>query len=182
MGKRAAFDFVTNPQDGCLVITLAYSTQYWIEKDNLHQRGIVSPPLSHESDMLFLDWKRACAKHHVDPKSLKHIFISTIQASETQQVVEHVFHDHGKTLTSWNEVPLWEQKLTFEPDTDEGKALLATTQVKSIMWMLVQHRESLGKKAIKQMSVFKDELTGIDDDHDARYRGPSLYLELEDVQ
>lgn len=50
------------------------------------------------------------------------------------------------------------------------------------MWMLIQHREQLGKKAIKSICVFKDDMTGSDDMYDPAKRGPSLYVELEDVQ
>lgn len=182
MGGLAAFDFVTNPPDACLIITQAYSTQYWIQTEHLDQEGIESPPLSHKSDIAFLEWKRVCAKYRTDTKHLKHIILSVITTPATQKVVKQIFQDHGRTVSDWTKLPLWEQRLTFGPDSNEGKALLATVQVKGIMWMLIQHRQQLGKKAIKQISVFKDEITGMDDDHATELRGPSFYLELEDVQ
>lgn len=181
VGSGASFSFVTNPQDSCLVLSEAYSTQYKIKEKGLDKLNIVSPPLSHASDMAFLDWKRACTKYHTDLKSLKHVFLSVIVTDTTQEVVDDIYWRQGKELTSWEDIPLWEHRLVVQPDSDEGKALLGTDQLKIVMWMLVQHREHLGRKTIKQMSVFKDELTGISDEYDANYRGPSIYLELEDV-
>jgi len=48
--------------------------------------------------------------------------------------------------------------------------------------MLLQHREQLGKKSVKKMCIFKDEITGVVPDNDPEDRGPSIHLELEDVQ
>lgn len=129
--------------------------------------------------MTFLEWKRACTKYNTDPKTLKHIIISVIKTDSTQQVVTHIT---GRTTSDWGSLPLWPQKLTFQPDSDEGKALLGTIQLKGIMWMLIQHREQLGKKAIKTICVFKDDMTGKSEMYDPEKRGPSLYVELEDVE
>jgi hypothetical protein len=71
--------------------------------------------------------------------------------------------------------------LTVEADTDEYLALLASVQLKGIMWMLLQHREQLGHKTITRISVFKDEVTG-EVGYDALHRGPCVYIELGDVQ
>lgn len=147
------------------------------------ENKVVSPPLSHKSDMAFLEWKRACTKYNTNPKVLKHIFLSVIMTDSTQQVVDHVFHSKmGRVLSSWSDLPLWDQRLTLQPNTEEFDALLATVQLKGIMWMLLQHREQLGKKYIKKMCIFKDEITGVVPDNDPEDRGPSIYLELEDVQ
>ena len=135
---------------------MAYSTQYWIDLHDLDQQfGTISPPLSHQSDMAFLDWNRACTEHDVNPKNLKHIFLSVITTPETQQVVDHVFAETmGRSLNSVADLPLWDKRMTLMPETDEFEALVATAQVKGIVWMLLQHREHLGKKTIKQISVF----------------------------
>ena len=149
--------------------------------------GIESPPLSHSSDMCFLEWKRACDESRTDLKSLKHIFIHIVVTPETQNVVASILKSMGKPITDqadvWgNQLPRWEQKLTFQPDSDDGKALQGTVQLKSIMWMLVQHRQHLGKKAIKSISLFRRVLPGTGPDFDPKVRGPTFYIELEDLQ
>lgn len=73
-----------------------------------------------------------------------------------------------------NQLPKWDQRLTFQPTSDEGKALQGTVQLQGIMWMLVQHREHLGRKAVRSISVFGG-------DYPAVY-GPTFYIELEDLQ
>jgi hypothetical protein len=80
------------------------------------------------------------------------------------------------------DVPTWDRKEIFAPNSDEGKALMETPQVKGIFWMLAQHRAHLGKKDIKKIYVFRDELTGTIPEFDPDSRGPTIYLELEDVQ
>lgn len=164
---------------------MTYSTQHEIKKKNL--AGYQSPPLSHSSDITFLERQRACTKYKTDPKTLKHMFISVVKTPDTQQVVATILHSTGKPLTSWadlwgTQLPLWDQKTTFQQNSNEGRALLGTIQLKGIMWMLVQHREHLGKKAIRSISVFRDDLTGSNKWWDPENRGPSFYIELEDVQ
>lgn len=87
----------------------------------------------------------------------------------------------GFVSRGWGDFPPWNQRLTVEADTDEYLALLASVQLKGIMWMLLQHREQLGHKTITKISVFKDEVTG-ELGYDALHRGPCVYIELGDVQ
>lgn len=145
--------------------------------------GSESLPLSHQSDMAFLDWKRACTKYNTNTNTLKHIFLSVITTPATKEVVHHVYEAKmGHALGSMGDLPLWDQRITVEPGTDEFFALFATVQIKGIMWMLLQHREELGKKTIKIMCIFKDEITGVVPGNEPEERGPSIYLELADVQ
>jgi len=147
------------------------------------EEKIVSPPLSHKSDMAFLDWKRACAKYATNPNTLRHIFLSNIKFEATQQAVQYVFNAKmGHFPSSWSDLPLWDQKMTFLPDTEGYQALLATVQLKGIFWMLLQHREQLGKKSIKEISIFKDDIMGIGEGNDPEDRGPSIYIEVENVE
>lgn len=142
----------------------------------------MSPPLSHKSDANFLEWQRACEKTNTNLKTLKHIFLSVITTDATQQIVDKIYAEKtGFASRGWADFPVWNQRMTVEPDSDEFLALLASVQVKGIVWMLLQHREQLGQKTITKMSVFKDEVTG-EPGYDALHRGPCLYIELGDVQ
>ena len=163
-------------------MTMMYTTKYQIDLQGLE--GIESPPLSRSSDIAFLEWKRACDKSKTDLKSLKHIFISVVVTPETRHVVATILKDMGKPITDaadvWaNQLPGWAQKLTFHPDSDEGKVMFGTIQLKGIMWMLVQHREHLGHKAIKSVSIFRG---GPPETDYGPPFGPTFYIELEDVQ
>ena len=133
----AKFGSVTNPQDACLIISVAYSTQYWIDMKGPDKHfGSESPPLSHKSDMAFLDWKRACTKYKTNTNTLKHIFLSVITTPATKEVVHHVYEAKmGHLLPSMGDLPLWDQRITVEPGTDESFAIFATVQVKGIMWI-----------------------------------------------
>jgi hypothetical protein len=107
--------------------------------------------------LAFLDWKRTCDLDHIDPKGLKHIFVLVIQTPQTREIFKKVFSSKDKILKNSMDVPTWARKESFLPNTDEGKALLNTAQVKGITWMLIQHRAHLGKKAIKNIYVFRDD-------------------------
>lgn len=127
---------------------------------------------------MFLDWQRACAIHNVEPKSLKHVFLALVRTPESQVAIEEAFVYIKHPLTNgWKELPEWEDpKSRFALDTEAGRLLLGTVQVKGIMWMLLQHREYFGNKAVKRLSVFKPSSTM------SRQPEPNMYLELEDVQ
>jgi hypothetical protein len=79
------------------------------------------------------------------------------------------------------DVPKWDRKEKFLPG-DEGKALLNTPQLKGMFWMFARHLAHLGKKVINNIYVYRDDLTGTLEVWDPEYRGPTIYLELEDVQ
>lgn len=184
VGRGATFQYVIDSQDACLIMTMTYSTQQKIIQYHLNE--IESPPLSHSSDMAFLAWKRSCEKHQTDLKSLRHIFISIVTTPSTQNVVASILRNRGTRFTDradlWtNQLPRWGQKLTFLHDSDEGKALHGTVQLKAITWMLVQHREHLGMKAVKSISLFRGVLPGSGAKPDI-LKGPTFYIELEDVQ
>lgn len=129
--------------------------------------------------MAFLDWKRACMKYNINPQTLNHIFITVIQTPETAEVFKHIFSRLGRTLNDLGDFPTWEHKLTFMPDTDDGKALMATAQLKGVFWMLMQHREELGRKTFDKIFVFKDDDSGSGDEVPLRDRGPTMHVMLK---
>jgi hypothetical protein len=163
------------------VVVTSFSAQHWIDSDMLDPAHTYqSPPLSHCSDMTFLESKRACTKYNTNLKTLKHTFIAMVQTHATQEVVNHIL---GRTGYDWSTLPAWPQRHTFQTSTIEGETLLGTVQLKTIMWMLIQHREHLGKKAVKTISVFKDDMTGGSGAaNHPEGRGPAIYIELEDIQ
>ncbi|KAM0721883.1 hypothetical protein Q7P37_002808 [Cladosporium fusiforme] len=174
-GRLAQFSFVTNPSQATLIITLGYSTQYIIKLKKLYKMEIESPPLSHKSDIAFLEWKRACTKYRRRLEHLKHIFLSVILTEEMQEAVNMIFSKRGTVLDDFTKLPSWEKKVCLTPNTEAGKAMLGTIQMQGVVWMLLQHRTDLGHKSVKQMCIFKD-TNEVD-----KGRGPSVYVELEDV-
>lgn len=88
----------------------------------------------------------------------------------------------GVSVEMWDDLPRWEGKITLQSDSDEGKALLGTSQGKSIFWVLLTHRQALGKKTIKKICVFLDDITGQHEEYPSEDLRPSMYPELEDFQ
>lgn len=166
---------MTNPTQATLIITLGYSTDYVIRKHKLHLNEIQSPPLSHKSDLIFLEWKRACAASHSSMKNLKHIFLAVILTPETHEAVRLIYSKTGKELSSFAALPKWAAKDCWTPEEESGRVLLGTIQVQGLVWMFLQHRAGLGKKRVKRLCVFGDE-----NEVDVG-RGPSVYVEVRGV-
>lgn len=165
-----------------MITTHASSTAHRIKDGGLAPQGFISPPLSHNSDITFLEWKRACREDNKNINSLQRLFLTTIQSESTRAIVKHIFATRGNPLKRWGDLPVWKNRIRFPRESSEAAALLATPQVKSIAWMLMQHRAELGMKYIKYISVFKDDNAGTDEEkYPDFWWGPTLYVELADM-
>lgn len=108
--------------------------------------------------------------------------MSVITTPSTHDIVWEIFARLGRPLEdsrgdpAWDNLPPWEKRVSFTDETEEGRALFATSQVQAIVWMLLQHRAGLGQKFIDKISVFKD-AHPVEDQN----QGPSMYIELKDV-
>jgi hypothetical protein len=78
-----------------MLATMSFSTQFGIEKSNLASNGIISPPLSHASDMTCSEWLKVCAKYNTNIKTLKHMFIISIFTESTRQLFRQVLYELG---------------------------------------------------------------------------------------
>lgn len=166
---------MTNPTQATLIITLGFSTDYIIRKRKLHLNEIQSPPLSHKSDLTFLEWKRACAQSHSSMKNLRHIFLSVILTPETHEAVRLIYAKMDRAVEDFSQLPKWAEKDCWTPEEESGRVLLGTIQVQGLVWMFLQHRAGLGKKEIKRVCVFGD-TNEVDEG-----RGPSVYVEVRGV-
>jgi len=66
----------------------------------------------------------------------------------------------------------WANSIKFTPDMEEFAALVSTVNVKSVMWMLLQHRATLGPKTIVAITAYDP-----DPDSSGRYL-PDLMIEI----
>lgn len=90
--------------------------------------------------------------------------------------MKEIFKRRQRPIEDFDELPEWQNRMCLSPNTDVGQALIGLVQLQGIGWMLLQHRRELGMKRFRQMCIFKDE------DRGNPGRGPSIYVELEDVR
>lgn len=160
-----------------MIIQSVFSTQHLIASwGGSAETGYENPPLSHLSDMAFLDYMRACETHQADVENLRHIFISVVTARQLQSVVKEIFEQRRRPIQNFDELPRWAERVCLSPNIHLGQAIMGTVQLQGIVWMLLQHRQQLGWKTVRQVCIFKDT------DENQPGRGPSIYVELENVR
>lgn len=171
-GKATQADFtnVYNPSQGVIIANFNYGSAYQIEEFGLTGKhpDIVPPPLKQWSDVVFLEYQAECQAQGKDMKNLKYIFHIIAQNPDTEYVIEQI-------LGEGNEPPDWSERKIYSTDSDEGKAILATPNGNGAAWFLVQHQLQLGRKKVKDVSVFKETLSG------DQYNGPCFVFEIEDL-
>ena len=168
---------VYNPRDGVLIGHHNYSPNERIEThEDLFQAGVEAPALSHWSDIVFLQYQEQSGKAGKAMKDLKYVFQSLCENEVTNNVVGKILKNHG--ISQDGIAKPWAEKTTFQMDTEEGQAILATPNSEGVAWLLIQHKGPLqfGRNTIRSVTVFRDNRPA-----DFPYKGPSLVFELADV-
>lgn len=130
---------------------------------------LLFPPLYHWSDIAYLQWLMtstfASSQTPVvtpSPAPIKYIFRLSIHNVKTYSVLNHIMEKSGRsTYDAWPGV-------TFDIDSEEGKAILGTPNGAGTAWLLIQHRRELGHRKIEKVTVFYAE------NEADMYRWPSL--------
>ncbi|KAI4230112.1 MAG: hypothetical protein LQ349_006295 [Xanthoria aureola] len=113
------------------------------------------PPLNKLSDILWLNWKTACA----NPQELRYIARNKIINKQSGSAMDYLFlRDSGKNSLK-EDIPF--PGLEYGGESEELKALLATPNGVAVAWMLIDHAgelkgrgEGLGGREIK-VNIFE---------------------------
>ena len=73
----------------------------------------------------------------------------------------------------------WQHRLVIEMTTDWGKALLGSPIGGGVAWFLINHKDALGDKRIRSVTVFYDR--DLLKEEDIHWHFPTLLWEFEDV-
>ena len=130
------------------------------------------PALGHWADIAFIAWQERCRENQKPVTGLKHVFRCQISNQETLKVVRALCGQAQLT-------DCWVQNRTYDPDSDEGKALIGTPNGASVAWLLLKHRQNLGRKRITRVTLMANPemLNGTELLSDS----PHLCFDLEDV-
>jgi hypothetical protein len=108
----------------------------------------ISPPLQHWSEVAFLQYLSTFAFPPPQPLPLKAVFRVQIQNVETYTLLQKVIEKHGHdTYLEWPGV-------SFEAESEEGRAILGTPNGSGVAWMLVQHKKQFGGKSVERVNLF----------------------------
>ncbi|WQF83651.1 hypothetical protein CDEST_08665 [Colletotrichum destructivum] len=142
---EARYYNVASPQDGAFIFDSNWSPTYQRKEDRI---GDV-PDLDTLSDLAYFQWRDSCQAVGVEFGSLKVIFRSNIYYAPTFNTIIETMRQ-----ADYSQVPGWDKRVTFSMDSQEGHAILGSAHGASTAWFLIQHREELGAKRLKEVVVW----------------------------
>jgi hypothetical protein len=103
------------------------------------------PALKFWSDVVYLQWKM-----HSSPEStLKYVLRHNIMNPVTASIVEAINIANSTTTLEW-------PGTSYAATSEEGQALLGTPNGSGVAYLLVQHKQELGRKTIEKITVFSE--------------------------
>ncbi|KAL8735799.1 MAG: hypothetical protein Q9166_000663 [cf. Caloplaca sp. 2 TL-2023] len=117
------------------------------EFENGHGKRVIAkaiPRLHRLSDVLWYEWKDL-ADH---PESLRYYAVEDVENAVTSDLMDEICKAYRKT----SDVP-WAQRLTFDMDSEEGQALLASPNGIAVNWLLI-HNAAVLKKRELRVTIF----------------------------
>ena len=141
--------FNVGPKEAAIVASENYSPAYCGAKRNPSITGKDLVPLKQWSDVVFLKYQHLMEEYAEEGamKRLKYVFRIHITHDTTRAVIDKVL--------GGDQLAVWPGKY-FDMSTREGKALLGTPHGFGPSWLLVQHKEQLGRKVVVGVTVFTD--------------------------
>ncbi|KJX96031.1 hypothetical protein TI39_contig844g00038 [Zymoseptoria brevis] len=116
------------------------------EDENGHPLPL--PELRQWSDVNYLTWKHLT--NDVQRRGLKWIFQRGIINKDTQAAIEKIttYHNVGDKAPEWPGLDLTPGSFGFE-------MILASPNLRGVMWLLIQHQADLGKKKILRVRMWR---------------------------
>lgn len=129
------------------------------------------PELQHWADVAFVAYKEQCKLDGKPVTGLARVFRCEIKNEKTLEVVRAICAEIAGMARGMNTT-------TFDAGSAQGNALIATPNGAGVAWVLLRHRERLGKKVIKRVILMANPeyLSG-----EGKYLdGPHLCFEVAD--
>jgi hypothetical protein len=156
-----------NHKDGVLIAHSNHSAPHVARLQD--PETLTFPSLHHWSDITYLQWLTTSTfvpgetpAVTLSPAPIKYIFRLSIHNVKTYSVLNKIMRKNGRsTYDAWPGV-------TFDIESEEGKAILGTPNGAGTAWLLIQHRRQLRPRKIEKVTVFYADNEG------DLYRWPSL--------
>ncbi|KAK5122394.1 hypothetical protein LTR85_003978 [Meristemomyces frigidus] len=175
---QADYTNVYNPRQGAIIANFNYGPLIQIQRNGLAEEhpDITAPPLKQWSDVVFLEYQSECQAQGQPIDRLQYFFRYQTQDPRTEYVVDACLDPAQDRPDEYDEAPAFGSRRVYTMDTEEGKALLASPNGSGVAWFLIQHRQQLGHKRVRSVSVFREDVR-----EGVPYAGPTLLFEIEDV-
>ncbi|TEA17314.1 hypothetical protein C8034_v000410 [Colletotrichum sidae] len=164
---------VVNPQSGAIIFDTNYSPRAMKALSETNKGDI--PDLDTLSDIAYFQWLIGCKIADVDLNNLKLVFRARIVYKPTFDIIVEALRRSGH-----EKVPGWADRVTFQMNTDEGLAILGSTHGSSTAWLLLQHKDLMGLKNIKEVTIW-DSTGGFALDHSIKDTKLNLRFTIVDV-
>jgi hypothetical protein len=169
----AHFTSIINRKGGLLIAENNFGAEYYLRLQGRYEDTPL-PRLLQWSDIAFLQWM--AAGDLSTASNLKYVLRLNIGNYGTLAIIQHIL-DSPKMFDADF---LW-PGVTFGMDTEEGKALLGSTNGSGIGFLLAQHKQRLGMhKSVKQVTLFYPSWCDDTWENPAGDKFYSLLFELED--
>lgn len=157
------------PEHGLILASYVWSPEYKISKGIAGWNPATDRPprLGHLSDVWWLMWQKLTTEG-AQRKGLRYVVQHGVVNEITQAVLTSVMQKHTKLING--KAPPG-KGVVIKRDMDGFAALLGTPSVSAVPFMLVQRQGELGKRRIKQITVW-------DEDPNGPYQ-PHMLIELE---
>ncbi|TDZ58525.1 hypothetical protein CTRI78_v005338 [Colletotrichum trifolii] len=169
----AQYTNVVNPQSGAIIFDANWSPKA-MKAESKANKGDV-PDLDTLSDIAYFQWLIGGKIANIHPNNLKLVFRAHIIYKPTFDIIVEAFRRSGH-----EKVPGWADRVTFQMNTDEGLAILGSTHGSSTAWLLLQHKELIGLKDIKEVTIW-DSKGGFALDHSIKDTNLNLRFTIVDV-
>ncbi|KAJ4356279.1 uncharacterized protein N0V89_004310 [Didymosphaeria variabile] len=121
------------------------------------------PKLRRLSDVFWGYWNR----DNSNLANINYFWMMEIANEDTEKIIARTLHGAEKRIRGWPGV-------TFDINSDAGKAILGSANGAVFAWFLIQHKEQLGNKWITKVTVFLD-------DSEISWKSAHLLFYVEDV-
>ncbi|KAL1957809.1 hypothetical protein VTO42DRAFT_5527 [Malbranchea cinnamomea] len=129
------------------------------------------PELKQWSDVAFIQWQRQAGGNI---RGLRAIIRLKVMNPDTQDRVIDAIRRRGG-----DRIPAYANRITFGMDTEEGLAILGSKNGAGCGYLLAQHKEGLGVKTIRDVTVWAFQEWGFHQDRENL--SLIMYFRVEDV-
>ncbi|KAL8648493.1 MAG: hypothetical protein Q9226_005970 [Calogaya cf. arnoldii] len=135
------------PHNAAIIMFLTISPRNKVQRRRVPAPDIPKyiPRLNQLSDLVWMAWDNLVE----NPEVLRYYAVERIINQVASPLMDEIFKQRrGGTI----DVP-WSQRLTFDLESDEGKALFASPNGIAVNWLLIHHAALLGRR-MPRVSIF----------------------------
>ncbi|KAL8730527.1 MAG: hypothetical protein Q9166_003976 [cf. Caloplaca sp. 2 TL-2023] len=135
------------PRNGAIIMFLTVSPRNKVERRRVPIDDIPKyiPRLNQLSDLVWDAWDNLVE----NPEVLRYYAVEGIFNAVAKPLMDEIFQQRRGTTA---DIP-WSQRLTFDLNSDEGKALFASPNGIAVNWLLIHHATLLGRRE-PRVSIF----------------------------